>query len=150
LKQAADAKRKENADQAAQALKAALPVRQNPEAIDLLMAHGLSRDAARRLISDSIGKNWLVTGTGRKADPMMLRCVKEAAGNDGKETSTNTEGSRGPIPAGVGQQGPQESMFKNGSARGTSDSPNSCGSSRTEATLDAPPDTSSDDDEGEL
>jgi hypothetical protein len=110
-RQAADAQQAK-VDIAAAALKTALPIVKNPDAIDLLTAHDLSRNAARRLIEDRAGRDWNVAGAGTKKDPHIL---KPAAGNQIQQTPSAPMVSTIPIPAVTGAQGRQELMFKNDS-----------------------------------
>jgi hypothetical protein len=69
----AAAKRREDREaEAVAALKTALPLPKNPDAFDVLKAHGIQRNRARKLIDERTGQDWQVTGSGRKKDPIML------------------------------------------------------------------------------
>jgi hypothetical protein len=73
LKQKADAGRKQKFELAVAALKAKLPCPKNPDAVDVLLQHGLGRNAARRLLANHVGKDWTISGSGRKGDPVVLQ-----------------------------------------------------------------------------
>jgi hypothetical protein len=110
-------KRQTNEDSAVAALKAVLPIPKS-EAEALLTQNGMSRNAARRTIKQRTGTDWILTGRGTKADPIILRSI------DGEDSDTaKPHGERGfetPIPAAFGAEGRQESMSKNASAASSS------------------------------
>ena len=112
-------------DIAVTALKAALPLPKNPDAINILVTHGLGRDGARRLIEDRAGRDWILAGAGTKTAPYT---VQSSAGIQASRTCSEPMTIDEPIPADAGAQGPQETMFKNVSAPRTCESSNSCGS----------------------
>jgi hypothetical protein len=70
-RQASDAEQAK-IDDAVAALQAALPLVQNPDALSLLEARGLSRNTARRLIKDRAGRDWVLVGSGVKNDPYKV------------------------------------------------------------------------------
>jgi hypothetical protein len=117
----------EKIDIAAAALRKVLPIAKNPDALDILVAHGLSRNGARRLLTDRIGRDWIITGKGSKISPYI---VELAAGMHGSPAPTETVVSDSLIPAGQRAQGRQESIFKNGSLPRTSEAPHSCRSNQ--------------------
>jgi len=132
IKQDAEAGRKQKVEKAIAALKAALPCPKNPDAIDILMAQELSRARARWVIADGAGRDWAITGTGRKRDAVMLRpyiYTESPAGMHGNETYTERSTSERAIPAALGPHKPQEFRFKNDSPPKASRIADSCGSS---------------------
>src|SRR5262249_53388778 len=99
LKQAADAKQQELVENTAAALRRALPVPKNPDAMEILKAEHLSRDLARSLIEERKGKDWIITGAGTKSDPYVLREVEAARRNDRNENANGEKEFVQPIPA---------------------------------------------------
>jgi hypothetical protein len=114
-RQAADAQQRK-IDDAVAALVKALPLPKNPDAIDLLRAHGVSLHAARRLIDDRNGRDWIIAGVGTKNDPYIL---KPPTGNDSSQTNKQTSISDGPIPVATGIQDRQESTDAKYNAQNT-------------------------------
>ncbi len=62
-RQVADAEQAK-VDGAVAALREKLPLPKNPEAVEVLTSFGLSRSAARRLIDDRAGRDWILAGAG--------------------------------------------------------------------------------------
>jgi hypothetical protein len=127
LKQAADTKRRESVERAVEKLRSNLPVAKNPDALHILKAAGLGRDMARRIIEEQNGKSWIISGSGTRADPLVLKEPETARKNEREENLNGEKGFRDSIPAGAAAQGPQESLSKNGCTTGTSETSNSCG-----------------------
>lgn len=111
------------ADAAVAALAAALPIAKNPGAIDLLVGLGFGRNAARRLIADRTGRDWILASPGTKKDPYILQPL---AGNDASKIPSLPVASSDPIPAGPVPQRWQEMPLKNGSAPRVSEILDSC------------------------
>lgn len=106
-------------DKATAALKAALPLPKNSDAIDLLIANGLTRNAARRLIHYRTDHDWNVSGSGSKGDPVMLMPLnaKSTAGIPQSHSPTGTEVLPTAIPAAQAAHGRQESTLETHTAR---------------------------------
>jgi len=121
-RQAADAEQAK-IDIAVAALQAALPLAKTPDAINVLVAHGLGRNDARRLIADRTGQDWISRGNGTRHDPYIL---KLPAGNDMSRSPCAPTDSTSLFPAGVGAQDRQETIFTSSCAPVGSTTPVSC------------------------
>lgn len=103
-------KRQALVDIAIAALKAALPLAK-AEAEQLLTQNKLSKRTARQIIDGGIGSDWILAGSGTKADPCILRGI---GGENSKVIKYNGELEiEVPILATPAAQGRQESLFKN-------------------------------------
>jgi len=72
------------------------------------------RKAARQIIDGGIGSDWILAGSGQKADPYILREIDD---NNPMITYPNTECRiTAPILAATAAEARQESMFKSVSA----------------------------------
>jgi len=119
---AADADQKKM-DLAVAALIAKLPMPKNPDALQLLQDHGLSRNEARRLLADRANRDWVVKGSGTKNDPYIL---ESAAGNRYLQSPCGPRSACSPIPAALVPQWRQETMIRNASPPVVSESSDSC------------------------
>lgn len=121
---AADAEQAK-ADAAVAALVAKLPIAKNTDAINVLVAspHGFSRNAARRLIGDRMGRDWVQAGTGTKTEPFYLI---SAAGRNGTVDHTETATSDDSVLAGHSGSHRQEWVFQTTTAPGGSETKDSC------------------------
>jgi hypothetical protein len=83
----------------------------NEHAVPVLERHGISRDEARALVQDRAGRDWQITGSGKRGDP---RCLEPLEGRNppqetpAPESSCHSQSDGESIPAGHGSQGPQE------------------------------------------
>jgi AAA domain-containing protein len=90
------------------------PVRARNEAVTFLVGRGLSRDAARSLIADRVGRDWRLAGGARRGDPVILLppgiTLSEGgtAGIQGAESQRQTRSGVVPIPAAQESCGPPE------------------------------------------
>jgi hypothetical protein len=102
-------------DAAVAALKAALPIPKS-EAVELLKQNGISRNVARRIIDDHGGIHWILAGAGNKAGSYILTPVD---GKNGALTKPYADRAfKQSIPAAIGAEARQESMFEKASAKG--------------------------------
>jgi hypothetical protein len=84
----------------------------NADAVPLLIDRGIARDEARALLKDRAGKDWEITGGGRRGDPMLLMPIaseESSAGNPATESTRHSPTETVPSLADFDPQRPQES-----------------------------------------